>query len=92
MNKDAFVKEFLGTMGHKEMAEIIDNELDTLHAKVKKSEDPNELKELMRTLQILVLTREYIECNVILDNHPTVPFTEKFHDTVKGIFDTIKNW
>lgn len=92
MNKDAFVKEFLGTMGHKEMAEIIDNELDTLHAKIKKSEDPNELKELMRTLQILVLTREYIECNVILDNHPTVPFTEKFHDTVKGIFDTIKNW
>ena len=92
MNKDAFVKEFLGTMGHKEMAEIIDNELDTLHAKIKKSEDPNELKELMRTLQILVLTREYIECNVILDNHPTVPFTEKFHDTVKGIFYTIKNW
>lgn len=92
MNKDAFVKEFLGTMGHKEMAEIIDNELDTLHAKIKKSEDPNELKELMRTLQILVLTREYIECNIILDNHPTVPFTEKFHDTVKGIFDTIKNW
>ena len=92
MNKDAFVKEFLGTMGHKEMAEVIDNELDTLHAKIKKSEDPNELKELMRTLQILVLTREYIECNVILDNHPTVPFTEKFHDTVKGIFDTIKNW
>ena len=92
MNKDAFVKEFLGTMGHKGMAEIIDNELDTLHAKIKKSEDPNELKELMRTLQILVLTREYIECNVILDNHPTVPFTEKFHDTVKGIFDTIKNW
>lgn len=92
MNKDAFVKEFLGTMGHKEMAEIIDNELDTLHAKIKKSEDPNELKELMRTLQILVLTREYIECNVILDNHPTVPFTEKFHDTVKGIFDTVKNW
>lgn len=92
MNKDAFVKEFLGPMGHKEMAEIIDNELDTFHAKIKKSEDPNELKELMRTLQILVLTREYIECNVILDNHPTVPFTEKFHDTVKGIFDTIKNW
>ena len=92
MNKDAFVKEFLGTRGHTEMAEIIDNELDTLHAKIKKSEDPNELKELMRTLQILVLTREYIECNVILDNHPTVPFTEKFHDTVKGIFDTIKNW
>ena len=83
MNKDAFVKEFLGTMGHKEMAEIIDNELDTIHAKIKKSEDPNELKELMRTLQILVLTREYIECNIILDNHPTVPFTEKFHDTVK---------
>ena len=92
MNKNAFVKEFLGTMGHKEMAEIIDNELDTLHAKIKKSEDPNELKELMRTLRILILTREYIECNVILDNHPTVPFTEKFHDTVKGIFDTIKNW
>lgn len=92
MNKYAFVKEFLGTMGHKEMAEIIDNELDTLHAKIKKSEDPNELKELMRTLRILILTREYIECNVILDNHPTVPFTEKFHDTVKGIFDTIKNW
>lgn len=92
MNKDAFVKEFLGTMGHKEMAEVIDNELDTLHAKIKKSEDPNELKELMRTLQILVLTREYIECNVILDNHPTVPFTEKFRDAVKGIFDTIKNW
>ena len=92
MNKDAFVKEFLGTMGHKEMAEIIDNELDTLHAKIKKSEDPNELKELMRTLRILILTREYIECNVILDNHPTVPFTEKFHDTVKGIFDTNKNW
>ena len=92
MNKDAFVKEFLGTMGHKKMAEIIDNELDTLHAKINKSEDPNELKELMRTLRILVLTREYIECNVILDNHPTVPFTEKFHDTVKGIFDTIKNW
>ena len=92
MNKDAFVKEFLGTMGHKEMAEIIDNELDTLHAKIKKSEDPNELKELMRTIRILILTREYIECNVILDNHPTVPFTEKFHDTVKGIFDTIKNW
>ena len=92
MNKGAFVKEFLGTMVHKEMAEIIDNELDTLHAKIKKSEDPNELKELMRTLRILILTREYIECNVILDNHPTVPFTEKFHDTVKGIFDTIKNW
>lgn len=92
MNKDAFVKEFLGTMGHKEMAEVIDNELDTLHAKINKSEDPNELKELMRTLRILVLTREYIECNVILDNHPTVPFTEKFHDTVKGIFNTIKNW
>ena len=92
MNKDAFVKEFLGTMGHKKMAEVIDNELDTLHAKINKSEDPNELKELMRTLRILILTREYIECNVILDNHPTVPFTEKFHDTVKGIFDTIKNW
>ena len=92
MNKDAFVKEFLGTMGHKEMAEIIDNELDTLHAKIKKSEDPNELKELMRTLQIFFVMREYIECNIILDNHPTVPFTEKFHDTVKDIFDTIKNW
>ena len=92
MNKDAFVKEFLGTMGHKKMAEIIDNELDTLHAKIKKSEDPNELKELMRTLQILVLTREYIECNVIIDNHPTVPFTEKAQATILNIVNTIKNW
>ena len=92
MNKDAFVKEFLGTRGHKEMAEIIDNELDTLHAKIKKSEDPNELKELMRTLQILILTREYIECNVILDNHPTVPFTEKVQGTILNIVNTVKNW
>ena len=92
MNKDAFVKEFLGRRGHTEMAEVIDNELDTLHAKIEKSEDPNELKELMRILRILVLMREYIECNRILDNHPTVPFTEKFHDTVKDIFYTIKNW
>ena len=92
MNKDAFVKEFLGTKGHTEMAEVIDNELDRLHAKIEKAEDPNELKELMRTLRIFILMREYIECNLILDNHPTVPFTEKFHDTVKGIFDTIKNW
>ena len=92
MNKDAFVKEILATMDHKEMAEVIEDELNTLNAKIKESEDPNELKELMRTLRIFFVMREYIECNLILDKHPTVPFTEKVHDTVKGIFDTIKNW
>ena len=92
MNKDAFVKEILATMDHKEMAKVIEDELDTLNAKIKESEDPNELKELTRTLRIFFVMREYIECNLILDNHPTVPFTEKFHDTVKDIFYTIKNW
>lgn len=92
MNKDAFVKELLGTMGHEEMAELIEYELDMLNAKIKESEDPNELKELMRTLRIFFVLREYIECNLILDKHPTVPFTEKVQGTILNIVNTVKNW